>query len=98
MNRTALSGVFAAFVLLTGVVAVHAAQDQQISQLIEALQDAEPSVRWQAAITLGEIGPDARDAIPALIEALRDEDSRVRQAAAEVLETIQEELVNCNET
>jgi HEAT repeat protein len=41
--------------------------------------------RWEAIQTLGEIGPGARDAIPALIDALKDRDDDVREHAAESL-------------
>jgi HEAT repeat protein len=39
--------------------------------LIEALQAADESLRWVAADCLGDMGPEARDAVPALVEALR---------------------------
>lgn len=35
-----------------------------------------------AAIMLGEMGPDAREAVPALVEALDDDDANVRSCAA----------------
>jgi hypothetical protein len=39
--------------------------------LIDALGDGNELVCWIAADALGQIGPDARDAIPALQQALR---------------------------
>jgi HEAT repeat protein len=39
--------------------------------LAEALQSDDEVLRWTAAECLGEMGPDARDAVPALLEALR---------------------------
>ena len=38
---------------------------------------------------LGEIGPPAKAAIPALTRALKDEDEYVHKAAAEALKKIQ---------
>ncbi len=45
--------------------------DQVVPVLIDALNDR--SVGWQAPFVLGEIGPQARGAIPALVEALKRE-------------------------
>jgi len=42
-------------------------------------------VRWTAADILGQIGPDAADATPALGQALADDDPLVRRVAAESL-------------
>jgi hypothetical protein len=42
-------------------------------------------VRWLAAEILGHIGPDAKDAVPALIKALQDDDAHVRAVAATTL-------------
>lgn len=39
--------------------------------LAEALED--PTVRWQASFVLGEIGPDAAGAVPALVRVLQRE-------------------------
>jgi HEAT repeat protein len=52
-----------------------------------ALTDAEPSVRRNAALALGRIGPPARGAIPDLAKALRPEEpsGEVRRFAAEAL-------------
>jgi HEAT repeat protein len=41
--------------------------------------------RWNAARTLGKIGPGAADAIPLLVECLRDEAATIREHAAEAL-------------
>ena len=56
--------------------------------LIEALKDAEWSVRRQAALALGRIGPEARSALPALEKLGRDPDHLVRKAAREALKNI----------
>lgn len=57
-----------------------------IPVLIELLQAEDAGVREWAASTLGEIGPPARDAIPALSELLKD--PALRSWAAEALSNI----------
>src|SRR5688572_20125753 len=49
---------------------------------------ASAKVRWMAAEILGEIGPDARSAAPALIQALKDNDAHVRAVAASALAAV----------
>jgi HEAT repeat protein len=53
--------------------------------LLEALRDPEPIVRARVASALGDLGPEARDAVYPLVEALRDPDSSVRNSAASAL-------------
>jgi len=67
--------------------ALHAEEEptyegKTVSEWIEALKDEDKDVRSGAAEALGEIGPAAKPAVPALIEALGDEDSRVPVFAA----------------
>ncbi|MFQ5796574.1 MAG: HEAT repeat domain-containing protein [Candidatus Bipolaricaulia bacterium] len=88
MNRMALSWMLVALVALTGVVAAHADQDQDINKLIEALMDDDVFVLIAAAEALGRMGPAARDAVPALVEALGDPQSLMRRHAAEALRRI----------
>jgi len=52
------------------------------------LKDGSNEVRIQAAKALGEIGPEAKPAIPALIQLLDNQYSYVRSSAAEALEAI----------
>jgi HEAT repeat protein len=63
------------------------AQDQsnQINKLITELKSPNPAVRRSAAETLGKIGAEAKDAVPALIAALKDADHRVRNYAVVAL-------------
>ncbi len=53
-----------------------------IPQLKLAMQDKRPSVRWWAAIGLGNMGPDADTAKIVLQQALNDKSASVRIAAA----------------
>jgi len=62
-----------------------------VPELIEALRSKEVELRGAAVLALGEIGPGARSAIPALTLSLKDESADVRKAAAQALGKIQEE-------
>src|SRR5947209_15021673 len=52
---------------------------------IDALQDGDAAIRKKAATSLWLIGPEAREATPALLVALLDTDNGVRQVAARAL-------------
>jgi HEAT repeat protein len=60
-------------------------EDVEVSGLIEMLSDGEVAIREEAALSLGELGIDAKSAIPALIDALGDSDTMVRVAAVRAL-------------
>ena len=45
-----------------------------VPELVRALRDDDPRVRWFAAGALASIGPGAKASVPALIEALRSKD------------------------
>ncbi|MHC4201263.1 MAG: HEAT repeat domain-containing protein [Planctomycetota bacterium] len=49
-----------------------------VPSLVEALRDGSSWVRWQVAVTLGEIGPEAEEAVPALVKALMREETDMR--------------------
>jgi uncharacterized sulfatase len=53
-----------------------------IPQLIDAMQDKKPSVRWWAAIGLGNMNSDAEAAKTVLQKTLKDKSASVRIAAA----------------
>jgi HEAT repeat protein len=56
--------------------------------VIEALRDPDATVQMGAAYALADIGPDAREATPALQAALKDRDKGVREAADFALKKI----------
>jgi HEAT repeat protein len=57
--------------------------------LVPGLSDSLPETRRAAAEALGELGPLARDAIPALQKTAKDDNSKaVRDSAAKALESI----------
>jgi HEAT repeat protein len=58
---------------------------------IAALKSSDSLERRLASHALAEIGPAAREAVPALIEALRDQESFVRVWAAAALARVQPE-------
>jgi HEAT repeat protein len=61
-------------------------QGKRTSLWVKQLRESRgPSDRWRAAVAIGEIGPEAREAIPDLIRALQDRDYLVRWAAAKAL-------------
>ena len=59
-----------------------------VSELVKDLNDQRADVRINAARALGEIGPEAKAAVPALIETLKDEEASVRSSAAFALSRI----------
>jgi HEAT repeat protein len=66
-------------------------QGQPASYWVGQLKDDDRYVRMHAAAALGQIGPHAREAVPALLESLQDNDDSIRQWAAQALEGIGKE-------
>jgi hypothetical protein len=70
----------------TGYVALGSLASVQIPNLMDCLtNDPSPNVRMAAASALGQIGPDARVAAPALFRAAKDTNETVRIHAYWVL-------------
>jgi len=65
-------------------------QEQKVERLIKELQDEDLSVRSSAAEALGDIGKEAKDAVPVLVQTLRDQYGSVRTSAANALGKIGE--------
>jgi HEAT repeat protein/AAA+ ATPase superfamily predicted ATPase len=59
--------------------------NKEIADYTQKLRDKNDQERWNAAMTLGRIGPEAESAIPQLIETLKDENPLVRISAAAAL-------------
>jgi HEAT repeat protein len=60
-----------------------------VPALIEALKDKDPDIQVSAALGLGSLGEQAKDAIPALQEAQKSgHDARLREAAGKALSRI----------
>jgi len=69
--------------LLTGSAQMPERSDQaDVRSLIEQLKDHRPDARRRAAAALGNIGPEAKDSVPALIKVLSDPEVEVRIKAA----------------
>jgi HEAT repeat protein len=65
------------------------ANQRAVKVMLEALKEKDPRVRQDGARCLGQVGSDAKSAIPALTRALEDENEDVRKSAAEALDKIQ---------
>ncbi|MCE5328440.1 MAG: HEAT repeat domain-containing protein [Planctomycetaceae bacterium] len=65
--------------------AITDATSRQLAYFMQALQNPRVTHREDIAAALGEMGPDAAAAIPALTEAAADKDWHVRQAAVTAL-------------
>ena len=59
-----------------------------VNKQIENLKSKDHLIRFNSAKILGEIGPEATDAVPSLIQALRDKHAYVRSHAAKALGNI----------
>ncbi len=63
-------------------------QGRTLSEWIGLTKDKDESFRMAAAEAIGEFGPRAKAAVPALIELLKDDDGMVRWTAIEALGNI----------
>jgi HEAT repeat protein len=61
-----------------------------VPPLIEALKDLDSNILVRAAESLGRIGPEAKEAIPALLPLLKDDIEEVRNVAAAALKRIED--------
>jgi len=62
---------------------------EAIAVLRETLSAPHPWAQAKAALYLGKLGAEARDAVPELTRALDDSDEGVRHAAAKALKAVQ---------
>lgn len=68
--------------MMSGCGSAENGQQAHIKSLIKQLGDGDAFVRLKAAYALGQIGPAAKEAVPALIMALGDESTDIRAKAA----------------
>jgi HEAT repeat protein len=86
-------------ILLACNYALLAMGKEIVPSMISLLKDDDLEMRRGAAWILGKVGPEAKDAVPALTEALNDSNPAVRTKAAEALKKIKggnAESVNTN--
>jgi HEAT repeat protein len=65
-------------------------EDDAIEPLIRNLNNPTAAARRETAWILGQLGPKAAQAVPALERALQDQDSYVRSNAADALKQIKQ--------
>lgn len=82
-------GAIAAMLKMHGLDLYRTEPVKAVPELLELLAERNATVRWSAALTLGAIGPPAKDAIPALTKALKDPSTSVSQTAQYALRRIQ---------
>ena len=58
---------------------------KRLEDWMEMLRDANVVARCTAARALGQMGPQAREALPALLQALQDREPLVRDSVAEAI-------------
>jgi HEAT repeat protein len=63
-------------------------KEPAVKYLMTAMKDKESKVRYHAAMSLGQIGADAKIAVPVLLDALQDKEPAIRQVAAEAAKRI----------
>jgi S1-C subfamily serine protease len=63
-------------------------QAQDVSALSEGLSSPSTAVRERTMQALARLGPDARDAVPALKTALKDREKAIKLQAAQTLEAV----------
>src|SRR5277367_1756147 len=60
----------------------------EVRQLIAQLKDKDISKRREALLDLTNLGPQSKEAVPALIDVFRSDDAELRQIAVNVLSKI----------
>ncbi len=76
------------FIFATTFKGAWSQDESRMEIIIKNLKDKDSNVRVKAAHALLKMGPEAKEAVPALIEALEDEDDTVRWYTAETLERL----------
>jgi len=68
-----------------GIFAIASAEAAELNELMKKLASKDVEQRREAAKELGDLGSEAKDAVPALKKALRDSDLFVRRFSIEAL-------------
>jgi HEAT repeat protein len=76
------------FCILLASTLLAAGTGDDVDALLAGLKSPNPGTRGMAAMDIGELGPRAKKAVPALAEALADRDLNVRYWAATALRQI----------
>lgn len=71
-----------------GLAEIDPNHGELIPLFVDGLQAKRDDLRWACALSLGELGADARPAVPALLAALNDKMPKVRHDAAQALQQI----------
>jgi hypothetical protein len=68
---------------VTGISSLHkfVAKDKLVPMIVPLIKDDDKQVRIRALITLRDLGPDAREALPNVMEALKDQEKWVQEIA-----------------
>src|SRR5262249_8383862 len=82
VKEMVFDAAFAVRRCMTSLSKEDAMSTDQVARRIGDLRDRDEEVRSGAAYVRGEIGPAAKEAVPALIESLKDQDKGVRCWAA----------------
>jgi HEAT repeat protein len=82
MRRLTTLGILAGLLLFA---ATARAAETRLSELLKALNSADPSARLVAIDDLGRMGPRAAEAVPALTDLLKNDSAAVRAHAAQAL-------------
>jgi len=85
VKRTLAAGALLGLVLAGTRLASAEDRSGEVSGLLITLKSEKATERAAAARILGEIGPQAKDAVAPLTDALRDSEREVRQNAATAL-------------
>jgi HEAT repeat protein len=88
-GKSVARAALAAFLLAAGACGRRPPYEgKDAAELAEMLRSEDPAVQVQGAYGLARLGPEAREALPALAAALKAPDVRVRQNAAAALAAI----------
>lgn len=101
-DRTASTGILDAVEDISGRLAATGRSSEAVTTalrpgavkpLVKALNRKDVRLRQEACRMLGILGPEAREAVPALLAALKDDDEVLRRRASDALSRLGQEVV-----